>query len=318
MLLWLLMESLKSKGTVYYSDGFSLLSRKAIYLSFNPESMKGEYRLYVSRGLKVLGGEIAPSKVIEIAVNVARRTARFRGRRRGRSPARTIDYVIPRGKTFKLALAPTLRRAAATGHWPRIRWEDLREALRSDRQRVSIIIVLDSSASMTYSILGIVSALKAIGREAGRHRDRVALVVCKGFGAAVIQHPTTNFNQVIGKLSMVGLDDFTPLASGMYKGYTLALRERKRGYAPVIVIISDGNVNVPLPRRISSRVYSPNPAIQSVFEVAERILRDGIETVVVNTKHVRPTRDLPSYVLTGTDIMLGLASMTRGSYVGIR
>ncbi len=316
LLLWLILDSLMSKKTIYYGGKQLVFTRKAVYVNFSLEQ-RGEYQLYVARGLRILGGEITPSRLIEIAVNVARKVARARGRRKGKGPGRIIDYIIPKARFFKIAIAPTLRRAAISGHWPRVTWEDLREPLEAGRQRASIIVVLDSSASMMHSVSGIVSAFEAIKREACRYRDRISLVVCKGFGAAIVQYPTTNFNLLISKLSNVGLDDFTPLASGMYKGYLLALREKKRGYSPVMVIISDGNVNVPLPRRVGTRFYSIDPAVQSVFEVAECIVKEGIETVVVNTRHKEPMYESVGHALTGTEVLIRLARMTRGSYVGV-
>ena len=221
-----------------------------------------------------------------------------------------------------------MRRVATLGHWPRIRWEDLREPLLEGRKRIFIVIVLDSSASMVRSISEIKSALEAIKKEALRYRDRVSLVVCKGTRTGAIQHPMTNFNLVIGKLSKVGMSDFTPLASGMYKGYLLALNKMRRGYTPVIVIISDENVNVPMARRFRSIQRCIDPAVQSVLEVAEVIAHTYINTVVINTKHreieyrsiIAVGKSYSNEVMhlsTGTEVLMQVAKITKGNYVGL-
>ncbi|RLE74650.1 MAG: hypothetical protein DRJ56_07095 [Thermoprotei archaeon] len=301
----------------YVGARLALRSGRAVFVSFSvPPEASGEL-LSLSRGLRALGERAPEGRLMELAINAARKVARLRGRRRLAGTGRAVDFRRPRGGSFKVSLAPTLRRAAALGHWPEVRWEDLREPILEGRGRVSMVVVLDSSASMARSVPEVASALSAIRREALRYRDRVSLVVCKGFGAAVVQHPTTNFNLVVGKLSRVGMSDFTPLASGMYRGYLLALSEMRRGYAPLIVVISDGNANVPMARRLRATVRHADPAVQSVLEVAELIASARIDTLVVNTRHGRATYETARRELTGTGLMLEVARITRGSYAGL-
>jgi len=317
LLLWLLLDALMNRRKIYSGGRQLFVSKKAVFVSFNVLPKKKDEMPYLSRGLRVLSANITKSGLLELAINVTRRTARSRGRRKGKGRGRAVDFKIPRAKNFKIALAPTLRRAASLRHWPKLLWEDLREPIIEGRERVSIIIVLDSSASMMHSETGVISALEAIKKEALRYRDRVSLVVCKGFGAAVVQHPTTNFNLVINKLSRIGMSDFTPLASGMYKGYLLALNEMRRGYTPIIVIISDGNVNVPMARRIGRTFHFIDPAVQSVLDVAEQIARSHIDTLVVNTRHREILYESVGHTLTGTEVLIRVARITKGNYIGI-
>ncbi len=317
LMLWLLLDMLASRGGLYRGSRALLKTRRAVLASFSLEK-SGKLGLTLSKGIRLLekAGEVEPSKLVELAIDVARRRARVRGRRRIRAKAKPIDINIPRCKYFKIAIVPTLRRAAVARHFPGITWEDVRTYLYEGRGRASLIVVLDSSASMAYSLGGIITALKALERRARRSRDRVSVVVCKGFGAAIAQHPTTNFNLVISKLRSVGLDDFTPLASGMYRGLLLALEERRRGYEPVLVIVSDGNANVPLERALP-RHASSDPAVQSVVEVAKMIAKAEIETVIINTKH-RELEHVKRYdFMSGTQVLLSVARITRGTYVGL-
>ena len=320
LLLWLLLNLLLNRGSVYAGRRAMLRTRRAVYVAFSMSLDFKKSLLSLSRGLRVLGGRVEPSQLVELAINVSRKSARLKGRRRMKGLAATIDYTLPRGRYFKVHLPATLRRSAALGEFPRVSWDSVRARLMAGRAKVSLIVVLDSSASMMYSIRGILTALEAVKREARKFRDRVALVVSKGFGAVVAQHPTTNFNLVLSKISRIGLDDFTPLASGMYLGYSLAMRERNRGYEPVMIIISDGNANVPLERHVRGfgrRWLALDPAVQSVIEVASLIAKSGVETVIVNTKHREVIAEGAEGLVSGTELLLKIARITRGEYVGV-
>lgn len=317
ILLWLLLSMLFGRDSVYSGHRGLIKTRRAVYANFSGAADLRKTLLQVSRGMKILGGRVEPSQLVELAINVSRRKARYRGRRKMKGASMVVDYTLPRGSYFKIHFPATLRRSAALGCFPRLKWDAVRAKLLTGRSKVSLILVLDSSASMMYSVRGILTALKAVEREARRYRDRVALVVCKGFGAVVAQHPSTNFNLVLSKISRIGLDDFTPLASGMYLGFNMALTERRRGYEPVLVIVSDGNANVPLERHRRPSRLAFDPAIQSVLDVATQIGKNGIETIVVNTKHREPAADTGDLVMSGTELLIKVAKITRGTYIGI-
>lgn len=291
-------------------------SKRTLLSSYSMEPERKKAILSLTRGMKIKGGEISPSQIVELAINISRKIARYKGRRKINASSQVIDFTLPRKKYFKISIPATLRRSAASHHFPKVKASDLRASLQSGRGRVSLIIILDSSASMIYSIRGILTAFKAIKNEARKYRDRVSLIVSKGFGSAVAQYPTTNFNLVLSKFSVLGLDDFTPLASGMYRGYDLALRERRKGYEPVIVVISDGNVNVPLERYLKENTISHDPAVESVLEVARLIAKSKIETIIINTRHRSQPKD-SNIIVTGTQLLTRVAKIVKGTYVGI-
>ncbi len=316
-IVWFILNALLNKDAIYSGKKALLKTRKAVYVAFSSSIDFKRNFLSLSRGLKILRGWVEPSQLTELAINVSRKSARYRGKRRMRGASFTIDFTLPRKRYFKVHFPATLRKSASRREFPTISWESLMAKLLSGRARVSLVVVLDSSASMAYSIRGIMTALKAIEREARRYRDRVALIVCKGSSAAIIQHPTTNFNLMLGKIARVGLDDFTPLAAGMYLGYNMALRERRKGYEPVLVIISDGNANVPLERRRGgSSQLSLDPAVRSVLDVASLIARKKIETVIINTRH-RVSAEEVEPLISGTKLLISVARLTKGNYVGI-
>lgn len=317
ILLWLLLSMLFGRDSVYSGRRALIKTRRAVYASFSGAADLRKTLLQVSRGMKILGGRVEPSQLVELAINVSRRKARYRGKRKMRGASMTVDYTLPKGSYFKIHFPATLRRSAALGIFPFLKWDAVRAKLLTGRSKVSLILVLDSSASMMYSVRGILTALRAVEREARRYRDRVALVVCKGFGATVVHHPSTNFNLVLSKISRIGLDDFTPLASGMYLGLNMALTERRKGYEPVLVIVSDGNANIPLEKHRRAGRFAFDPAVQSVLDVATQIAKSDIETIVVNTKHREPTTEVGDIAVSGTELLVRVAKITQGSYVGI-
>ena len=319
LLLWLLFNMLMNRGKIYAGRRAMLKTRKAVYVAFTVSRDFKKSFMTLSRGMRILGGEVEPSRLVEFAINVARKSARMKGRRRLKGAMMTIGYILPRGRYFKIHWPATIRRSVLIREFPRLTRDSLRERLLSGKGKVSLIVVLDSSASMMYSIRGILSALEAVKRESRRYRDRVALVVSKGFGALIAQYPTTNFNLVLSKISKIGLDDFTPLAAGLFLGYNLAVRERSRGYEPILVVISDGNANVPLEKRLlaSRRLIMLDPAYHSVMEVASLIAKNNIETILINTKHREVMTETYNGFVSGTELLLRVARMVKGEYVGI-
>jgi len=323
VLLLSLLLSLFGRRRTYYEEGTSLKGKRSILVLPSTNSITGKnFLINVERGVKLLPAELQFSYLMEASINFTSKRARERGRRHIRSLGRIIDYVIPRGPRVNIAWAPTLRCAARKGELPiKIRWVDLREGFKEGRGRVSIIIVLDSSASMMYSIKEIHEAIEAVRREAIRYRDRASLIIFKGFGSYVLQAPSTNFNLVLQKLYKVGLSDYTPLASGMLKAYELALRERSKGYSPLIVIISDGNANVSLERRLPVHIKERylDKALADTLAVARLIARSKIDTVIINTMHRDNTVGRgEDFILTGSDLMMKIAEITKGIYVGAK
>ena len=145
-----------------------------------------------------------------------------------------------------------------------VRREDLRVNIREGRIKASMILVLDSSESMIDSLSKVRDALRAIKKGAARMRDRVGLIVFKGEEAHVLQHPTTNFNLIMQKLGNVGLSDFTPLAAGIVRAIRMARTEQARGYAPFVVMASDGVTNVSIPRWSLRMSDVPDPATDAL------------------------------------------------------
>ncbi|HDO20514.1 MAG TPA: VWA domain-containing protein [Candidatus Bathyarchaeota archaeon] len=248
-----------------------------------------------------------------------------------------VKHALPKDKPLDIAIAPTLRAAAVKQKFREktelainVKYEDLRVKIKEYRAPLCIIILLDLSESMITSIDNVKSAIRGLHKGAHRQRDKVGLIVFKGTRAEVLQHPTTNLRTVVEKLVKVGVSDFTPLAAGMQKAYEVLKMEkmRNREIIPVMVIISDGIVNVPLKNTILKdlRKHFLNPAQADVLEMAKLIAKEKIRTIIINTDH-RPkeiykkiyygiSRRAISY--TPTALLMEIANITGGKYYGLR
>lgn len=245
---------------------------------------------------------------------------------------RYVSYEMPRRGYRDIAFGPTIR-AAATRSEPRegrlrvqITPADFRIKIREHKVPLSILLVLDMSESMISSLDNVSKAILSLHRTASRKRDRVGLVVFKGSEAVLLQHPTRNLRQVVKRLLDLGASDFTPLAAGMVKALQVLRVEktRNRDCIPLIVMITDGIVNVPLPQPIttSTRRDFTNSAQADVIDAARLIAREGIKTLIINTDH-REEYQSPEVVprklkwLTPTELLMEVARITKGRYYGL-
>lgn len=250
-------------------------------------------------------------------------TTLHRGRPRG--------WKFPNGKPRDIHLPATIR-AAAKKQKNRERsfktalsicLEDVREKLRLYKAPMTIVFVIDLSKSMLFNIEEVKEAILKLHRDAYRYRDRVGIVVLKGTGAIVVQHPITNLRVVANKLLGLGVSGFTPLAAGMLKARQVLkeAKRRDRSTIPVMVIVTDGNANVPLTRSLEAdeiRTFDPldlaffkyeDLAVEDVVSVSKMIKREGIFTVVVNTNPVIAGWETSGFLITES-----IASITNGTH----
>lgn len=202
--------------------------------------------------------------------------------------------------------------------------EDFRERVRVFKAPLTIVFVLDLSESMLRSVDGIKEALLKLHRDAYRFRDRVGLVVFKEMGAAVLQHPTSNLRLVASKLLRLRMSGLTPLAAGILKALDVLREEKRRDISvvPVMVVVTDGDANVPLRRDLGTGEIRKFDALdlayfkyedevfKDVFAVSKMIKREGVFTVVVD---ITPdATDLPTS--SGFAVTSLIASVTDGVF----
>ncbi|MDH5754861.1 MAG: VWA domain-containing protein [Candidatus Bathyarchaeota archaeon] len=218
---------------------------------------------------------------------------------------RPCGWRFPEGKPRDIHLPATIRAAARMQRFRGIpskialdiHFEDVREKLRIYRAPMTIIFVLDLSKSMLHSIDEVKKAMLKLHNDAYRYRDKVGIVALKDMGAVVVQHPTTNLRLVANKLLRLRMSGFTPLAAGMLKALEVLKEAKRRDLStiPAMVILTDGEANVPLRRNLQTGEIRESDALDAAFFryedeaikdvilVSEMIKRESIYTVVINT-----------------------------------
>lgn len=190
---------------------------------------------------------------------------------------------------FEVALEASLRAAARRGAGPgQILSADLHKKIRRRWRYPLIVFVVDASESMGEGAVTRMAAAKgavlALLREAYVERCRVALVAFHGERAEVLLPPTRSIALARERLRRLPIGGATPLADGLWCAWRLIRRERARfpGARPLLVVISDGEANVPLkPGR---------KVMEEVLDLAARMSGEGIPALVIDTRPPSPLR----------------------------
>jgi len=265
--------------------------------------------------------------VTGIGVHVGKRAEAVTALHRGRPSG----WRFPQGKPRDIHLPATIRAAALEQRFRekpsqtmlQILPEDVREKSRIYKAPMTIVLVIDLSKSMMYNIEQVREAVLKLHGDAYRYRDKVGIVALKGTNAEVVQHPITNLRVVANKLLKLNVSGFTPLAAGMLKAWEVLeeAKRRDRSTIPVMVIVTDGNANVPLKRSLQTGEIRTidlldaaffkyeDSAVNDVISVSEMIKKEGIYTVVVNTNPV-----LMGWQSSGLIITKMIAKITKGSH----
>jgi magnesium chelatase subunit D len=143
-----------------------------------------------------------------------------------------------------------------------------------------IVLAVDSSDSMGDGTETRMKAAKgavlAILRKAYQNRSEVALVAFGGEQARVVLPPTRSISLAQHQLKRLPTGGATPFADGLFKAWQLirAQRLKNPGVRPVLVIISDGEANVPMTEGA--------PALPELFSLAGKIARDRLVSVLID------------------------------------
>ena len=210
-----------------------------------------------------------------------------RGRRLA-TPTRSRHgrYVKPRlpdAADPDVALDATLR--AAVGRDPELFLNqrplnpaDLRYKRRVGKSQALLLLVVDASGSMSAQRRMVTAKQLALSFlvQAYQRRDRVGMIVFHGASAKILLPPTNSVSLAQKKLQMLPTGGKTPLAHGLYLALKVARRELKRqkSLVPIIVVISDGNPNVPC--------FSKD-AKADAFKAAAAIAHLGLPALFVDT-----------------------------------
>ena len=161
------------------------------------------------------------------------------------------------GGQARLDLIATLRAAAP--------WQPMRRRMQPDaapgrvlvslddfrirrfRQKTEkvVIFVVDASGSAAMTRLAEAKgAIELMLAEAYVRREQVALIAFRGEGAEILLPPTRSLVAAKRRLSALPGGGGTPLASGLEAAIGLAEQIRRRGQAPHIALLTDGQANI--------------------------------------------------------------------------
>jgi len=282
------------------------------------KSLLAPFNLFSGGRQKALAG---------VGVSVGKRAETVTALHRGRPSG----WRFPHGKPRDIHLPATIRAAALQQRFRikssetalQILPQDVREKSRIYKAPMTIVLVIDASKSMLYNIEQVREAILKLHGDAYRYRDKVGVVALKGMDAVVVQHPITNLRVVASNLLKLHVSGFTPLAAGMLKAREVLdeAKRRDRSTIPVMVIITDGNTNIPLKTSLQTgqaRTFNPldaaffkyeDLAVEDVVSVSEMIKKEGIHTVVINTNPV-----LAGWQASGLLVTQMIAKITNGSH----
>lgn len=198
---------------------------------------------------KLLDEASTPTEVSKTQMRGGRRTEIVMRGGRGRA----VRYRMPEDmRHVDVALIPTIKASAIRGGMTeeglKIKNVDLREKIRRRHVSASIAIVCDASSSVDdgkkRSV--ITAVLRLILVSVYERRDEVALIPYRGENAKILVDFTSDVSSIDRFVQNLQIGGTTPLSSGIYTGLN-AFTERIRATAvPVLVLITDGTMNVPM------------------------------------------------------------------------
>ncbi len=177
--------------------------------------------------------------------------------RRGRI-IRSVKYssATPSGEIdVPASLLTGLRRQVGSPTMAELRRlgiDDLRQRVRLQHPQRLTIFVVDASESMgedsALRMAAAKGAVLVLLREAYVNRDRVAMIAFRGESADVVVPPTRSIELARERLRHLAVGGATPLAAGLRSALQLVRREqlKQREIRPLLVLLSDGESNVPL------------------------------------------------------------------------
>lgn len=156
-----------------------------------------------------------------------------------------------------------------------------------DRPAESVLIFLvDASGSQAAARMAEAKgAVELMLSEAYRRREKVALIAFRGTGADLILPPTRSLLQAKRRLSVLPGGGPTPLAAGLAAGHELAIRIRRRGATPYLVLLTDGRGNIGLDGEPGRAQAAEDQAL-----AARAVAADGITATLIDTAN-RPQAD---------------------------
>ena len=241
--------------------------------------------------IEAAAAAIPPGLLEALADGRTRRGAGSGGGARHLSPLRGRPLAarqgLPRGGA-RLALIDTLRAAVpwqalrrAEGEARpglRIMKDDVRVRRFEARSASVTIFAVDASGSAAFTRLAEAKgAVELLLAQAYVKRTEVALVAFRGNEAQVLLPPTRSLTRARRALTELPGGGGTPLAAGLSMVCTLGTGLSRRGYTPLLVVLTDGRGNIALDGS-TNRVAATEDALKAGRAIAAA----GLAGVVID------------------------------------
>ena len=198
-----------------------------------------------------------------------------------------VSDRLPDGQTTDIALSATIRAAAPHQKYREkgdmavnIETSDIRQKKRIRKIGVTIVFVVDASASMGVSqrMKETKAAIFSLLIDAYKKRDKVALVVFKQNSAELILPPTSSVERAKKLLEEIPTGGKSPLNHGLMHGLQCVVSELKKhkDCKPLLVVISDGRINMSINKDIKP--------LEEAFQIASQIKAKEINSLVIDTE----------------------------------
>ncbi len=231
----------------------------------------------------IAAGLAAPTRPLAVAATppALPPTGRATGPRGASVPAARGHYVraVPDRNPSELALEATVRQAVlrdpATAHLTR---DDLHQQVRRGKTGTFLLLVVDASGSMSAHrrMEAVKGAVLGLLTEAYQQRDTVAVIAFRGIEAQVLLPPTRSVAVAEEALRTLPTGGRTPLPHALQLAAQLLARaDYPADLQPLLVLLSDGKANVPLP--------GGGDAAQQVQQLAAQLRPLRVPTLVLDT-----------------------------------
>ncbi|MDR6197849.1 magnesium chelatase subunit D family protein [Siphonobacter sp. SORGH_AS_0500] len=184
-----------------------------------------------------------------------------------------VKQTIANAQTKDLAIQASIQQAIIRNpdHFS-LQKEDLQANVRSGKTGHLIVFVVDASGSMAASrrMEAVKGSVLSLLTDAYQRRDTVAVIAFRGVEAQLVLEPTQSVERAETALRALPTGGRTPLPQALQLAQDL-LNQRKEN--PLLIILSDGKANVPLP--------GGGDAWQQSLEIAQSLRQ--VPTLVLDT-----------------------------------
>jgi magnesium chelatase subunit D len=228
-----------------------------------------------------------PVRRIEVAPPAGVSPSMPHGRRNPTPTRERGHYVraVPDAKATDLAVDATIRAAVLRGGQadgrPVIERADLHRKERSGRTGTLILFMVDASGSMAARrrMELVKGAVLGLLQSAYEQRDEIGVIAFRGTQAEVLLSPTGSVELADRALRVLPTGGRTPLAHALAAAGDVFRRSRRaRPEVPVLlVLLSDGKANVPLPQ-------TGGDPWQQALQAAQELVAERVPALVLDAE----------------------------------